>query len=314
MIFHLSTMADDSQADEDIAMAGMPPEAMAKLSPADYYARFLEAGIRPDGRALDQPRAASLALGAVRSAAGSASARVGGTFALAGVTCEPLLLAAGAADEGELLVRFEAPAISGLRARALSAPGAASVAAGVEAQLQAALARTRVLPPSALTICARRAAWRLTVDVYCLDYAGNVADAAHLAALAALAHTRLPPAHFDAKAGRVLLGVEAEAAAADGGGAPHGRPRLELLSRPVPLSFARVLGRTLADPSDAEEALADGGLLTVLVDEAARVAAVHKPGGAPLADAQLLACVGAARARAKALQRLLDDALELAGR
>lgn len=313
----------------------MSPEAMARLSPAEYFARFLEAGIRPDGRRLDQPRAASLALGSIRSAAGSASARVGSTFVLAGVTCEPVLLGAGADDEGELLICFDAPSISGLRARAPGgAPIGASPAAGLEAQLQANLARSRLLAPGALTIAARRAAWRLTLDVYCLDYGGNLVDAAHLAALGALAHTRLPAAHFDAQAGRVLLGAEATAAAAAeaeaamvnpssaqpaapgaAAGALAGGARLALVRRPVPLSFARVLGHTLADPSEEEESLSDGKpsvLVTVLVDEQRRVAAVHKPGGAPLADADLRSCVDAAQARAPALHRLLDDALALA--
>ncbi|KAG8462402.1 hypothetical protein KFE25_012222 [Diacronema lutheri] len=294
----------------------IPPEAMARLSPAEYHARFLEAEIRPDGRRLDQPRAATLALGAVRSAAGSASVRIGGTFVLAGVTCEAVALAADAAEsEGELIFRLEAPAISGLRARV---PGVPSACDGADAVLQATLSRSRVLAPGALRIGARGAAWRLVVDVYCLDHDGNLADAALLAAVAALAHTHLPPARLDANARTVLVGAHAgpaPEAAGPSGPAGSAGGALAFASRPVPLSFARVLGRTLADPCRDEEALADGkagALVTVVVDAELRVAGVHKPGGAPLPDAELRACVDAARARAPALHALLDDALALA--
>lgn len=69
-------------------MDGLQAEAYQRLYPAEYYASFLEKGIRPDGRLLSQARPVTLALGVVDSAPSSALARVGGTSALAGVRAE----------------------------------------------------------------------------------------------------------------------------------------------------------------------------------------------------------------------------------
>lgn len=71
-----------------MAEAGLQAEAYQRLYPAEYYASFLEKGIRPDGRLLSQARPVTLALGVVGSAPSSALARVGGTSALAGVRAE----------------------------------------------------------------------------------------------------------------------------------------------------------------------------------------------------------------------------------
>jgi exosome complex component RRP43 len=297
------------------------PEALVRLNPAEYYSRFLDASIRPDGRALGHSRPVSIALGAVATAAGSASVRVGRTLAVAAVSAEPMLLGGGApggaataTHQGELLIRLECPAICGAKARGAlggggGGGGAPDPVASANALLGAALERSRVLADDALVIAPGRAAWRLCVDVYCLDFAGNLPDAALLAALAALAHVALPAARFDADARRVLVGAEAGPAGV-AGMRPAGA--LALTSRPVALSFATLLGRTLADPSAEEEALADGQL-TAVVDERGRLRELHKPGGAPLADAELRACVDAARARAPVLLELLADALRLAG-
>ncbi|KAJ1640218.1 hypothetical protein T492DRAFT_930270 [Pavlovales sp. CCMP2436] len=223
------------------------------------------------------------------------------------------MLADDADDEGELLIRLEVPAISGLRGGGGGGGNGYTGSGGagaeiVEAFLQRQLERKVLLPPGALTIAPGKAAWRLSLAVYCLNYDGGLADAAVLAALGALAHTQLPPASYDAKSGRVLVGTEA--GAADGPQASPGG-RLTLIARPVPLSFARMHERTLADPSAEEEALSEARLF-VLVDESGALRAVLKPGGMPLADGELRACVDLAVARAPALLAMLDDALDAA--
>lgn len=278
-------------------------EALERLSPQEYYGRYLESGLRPDGRSLGEARQATLATSVVRTAIGSASVRLGRTCVIAGVTCEALVVAGkGSDDSGEVHVHFEAPGLSGMRLRAPTA------ADGVEGWLQQILARARVLAPHALRITPEAAAWALHVDVYCLEHDGNILDAALLAALAALKDTRLPPARYDESNARVLVG----AAATDGQPVdPMAGARLELIACPLPLTLVRALRCTLADPSADEEAFAEARI-TVVVDSVTSEVAVHKPGGAPLTDDELRACINASRARADVLAKLMQDALRAA--
>lgn len=60
------------------AAAGDGDDAAAfqRLYPDQHYDRFLDSGVRPDGRTVDLPREVTIGLGAVSSAASSALVKV----------------------------------------------------------------------------------------------------------------------------------------------------------------------------------------------------------------------------------------------
>jgi exosome complex component RRP43 len=78
------------------------PAAFKRLYPSEYHRRFLQEGLRADGRALLGLRRTAVAPRAVESAEGSAIARVGNTTVVCGVKLEVGVPQAGQASWGSL--------------------------------------------------------------------------------------------------------------------------------------------------------------------------------------------------------------------
>lgn len=60
-------------------------EAFKRLYPDQYYSKFIESNIRPDGRSLGAARATTIGLHPVESAHSSALVKIGSTAAIAGI-------------------------------------------------------------------------------------------------------------------------------------------------------------------------------------------------------------------------------------
>ena len=71
-------MQVESQA-SGLDTASLDADAFRRLYPDQYYARFLEDDIRPDGRTLGRSRATTIGLGTITSADGSALVKQGNT-------------------------------------------------------------------------------------------------------------------------------------------------------------------------------------------------------------------------------------------
>lgn len=99
-----------------------------KLNPSDYYLKFIERNVRPDGRDINQARKTSIkfggssfswllflwlsihkTVGGISSANGSGSAKIGNTSVVAGITAQvghPTELAPAAGDIGAQAISF----------------------------------------------------------------------------------------------------------------------------------------------------------------------------------------------------------------
>jgi exosome complex RNA-binding protein Rrp42 (RNase PH superfamily) len=113
---------------------------------------------------------------------------------------------------------------------------------------------------NSLCISSGKAVWVLTVDVVVLAFDGNVADAALIALVAAVADTRLPATRVD-DLGVVTMMASPVSAVSMGG----------VL---CPLSAVRVAGDWVTDPTKAEEGVGDCHV-TVLVGEGGGIAGSH---------------------------------------
>ena len=127
-----------------------------------------------------------------------------------------------------------------------------------------------------LCITAGSAVWLLRLDVVCLEYDGNLRDAVLLAAVAALANTRLPVPIVQPDGDVACHAVDTTAL------------KLDVDASPLPLSFACVDDQLLADPCLEEETLGSS-LLTVVVNKHGKVSWVC--GARPAAHSDL-ACRG----------------------
>jgi exosome complex component RRP43 len=75
--------------DASTANAGqLDPDAFKKLYPESFYQKFIESGIRPDGRVFGRARPTTIGLGAVETADSSALVKIGSTTVLAAIKLE----------------------------------------------------------------------------------------------------------------------------------------------------------------------------------------------------------------------------------
>jgi exosome complex component RRP43 len=136
--------------------------------------------------------------------------------------------------------------------------------------------------------------WYLYVDLYCLDYDGNVFDACLVALLAALANVRLPTA-------RVVPKDEGFTVVTSG----TAKIRLPIRHFPIPLSFA-IFDEVyvLADPTAEEESLS-GSTFTIIYNDKKEICSILKPGGTTLAESTLKDCMERAKKRVDEVMPLL---------
>jgi exosome complex component RRP43 len=160
---------------------------------------------------------------------------------------------------------------------------------------------------SDLCIVTGASSWVIYADLMCLNFDGNLADCALLALMQALRRLRLPDTEVVEDAGPSGGGR-----GAGKGGVAHSEVCISSTSsRPLPpkrtllpTSFGVMEGQVLADCTGAEEELLSA-TLTVVVDQSGALVQLHKPGGVPLDDAQLNACIAVAQARVPVLLPLL---------
>ncbi|RMX49758.1 hypothetical protein pdam_00019763 [Pocillopora damicornis] len=146
-----------------------------------------------------------------------------------------------------------------------------------------------------LCIVEGKLSWVLYVDIMCLSYDGNITDACLIAAIAALLNTHLHSVTIDEETQTPLPSEEREVL-------------LNLRAHPVSATLGVFDDTVLfADPTDEEENLVTG-IVTVVITDDDKIAAVHKPGGSPLVDDKLQECFKVAVKRAKEVRDLVQTA------
>jgi exosome complex component RRP43 len=235
-------------------------DAFKRLYPEQFFARFVAEGLRPDGRGLRTPRPVAVGLHSVGAADGSALVKIGATTVLAGARLEVAVPPDDAPDRGQVVVAAElTPLCSGEWRPGRPAPEAHTLAARVSELLLS----TGVLDARQLVISPGAAIWVLYLDLYVVDAAGGLLDAALLAAVAALRDARLPAVHLTPE-GNVERGLGPENDGGGGGGGGGGRP-LELAGAPVCLTCGVYKEHIVVDPDHEEEALM-GARVSVVID------------------------------------------------
>ncbi|XP_073252645.1 exosome complex component RRP43-like [Porites lutea] len=74
-------------------------------------------------------------------------------------------------------------------------------------------------------------------------------------------------------------------------------------------SFHMYISVLFADPTDEEENLVSG-IVTIVVTDDDKIAAVHKPGGSPLTDDKLQECFKKSVRRGKEVRDLIQTACD----
>ncbi len=143
-----------------------------------------------------------------------------------------------------------------------------------------------------LCIIPNEKAFVVFVDIYVLDHDGNLIDASAAAAAAALLSTMINK--FEARDGEVSL-------------LPETIP-LPISNIPVTMTFAKIGGQIVLDPSLEEEQVMSSRL-TVTVDKDGRLCALQKGGMGHMTIRDVRECVKLAIERAPQLRKSLLEAI-----
>jgi len=133
--------------------------------------------------------------------------------------------------------------------------------------------------------------WYLWLDIYCLDYDGNIFDATLISAIGALKNASLP--NIKKENGLYYSTKE--------------RPnRLTLTEFPLSLTFCMMDHYILCDPTFEEENLQNGSF-TIVVNQSGGLLSISKPNGFSLDGEQLKFCLQKTIDRATLLLNLFNN-------
>ena len=157
--------------------------------PVEYYKKFVEQDVRPDGRELGEFRRTVCNLGCITTADGSALVKLGNTTVMCGIKAELASPTTEFPRRGFIVPNLELSPMCSARFRS----GPPGEQAQVTSQfISEVIGQSGCIDLESLCVEAGRMVWVLHCDMLCLDYDGNVTDASVLSLLAALKTTRLP--------------------------------------------------------------------------------------------------------------------------
>jgi exosome complex component RRP42 len=238
---------------------------------------------RIDGRAMDEYRKISIKRGIIHNAEGSAVCTMGSTKIIAGVKMETGTPFADTLDEGNLVVNAEFTPLSSPDFEA-GPPGedATELARIVDRGIR----ESETVDFKKLCIAPGEKVWMMNVDIHIINHDGDLIDCAFLAAMAALADTKIPK-YVDEK---IVRGDY--------------QSKLELLHAPVEVTVCKVAEKFLLDPDKAEEDAVEVKL-TIAVREDDNICALQKQGAKDVSIDDIKRMVETAIAKSKELRKLL---------
>jgi exosome complex component RRP43 len=154
-----------------------------KIQPIEYQKRFMEKGIRPDGRTFQNFRKSQIITGSISKCQGSATVKVGDSIVVCGIKAEITEPAALTPRKGFFVPNVDIPPL----ASPLFRPGPpGEVTQSISQQIDELFMQVPILDLEQLCIEPNKAVWVLYADIVCLNYDGSVLDAALVALMAAL--------------------------------------------------------------------------------------------------------------------------------
>lgn len=228
----------------------------------NHIINLLNAGIRLDGRKLTEYReAVEVEYGVVKTAEGSAKVKIGETEVIVGIKMDVGEPYPDTPDEGTIIVGAELLPLSNPEFE-LGPPGIQAIE--IARVVDRGIRESKAINFKKLCIEPGEKIWILLIDVCPLNDAGNLLDAASLAALAALKDAKYPA--YDGK--KVDYRQKTD-------------KRLPLEKMPIAVTVIKIGDKLIVDP-DIEEEKAIDSRLTVASIEDGTLCALQKGGDFPL--------------------------------
>ncbi|ETM31369.1 hypothetical protein L914_21049 [Phytophthora nicotianae] len=261
-----------------------------KLFPAEYMRKCLANKVRPDSRTIEATRAVQLQTDVVQTAASSSLIKLGKTSVLTAIKLAVGTPAVNTPDQGEIAIQVH---LSPLCSNRFTVGRPSEEAQSIGSQLTRIIVGSRVVEMESLSIVKSQSAWKLMVDVYCVDHDGNVLDAALTSIIAALKTLKLPATSVNEADNVVSI-------APDGDATP-----LRVEHGAFATSFAVVDNVVLVDPTSDEEDLAST-VFSLSYSTDGQLCGVHKAGGSIVAPNVMQQCMTIAKQNSKELAKLVD--------
>lgn len=247
---------------------------------------------RLDGRKLDEYRKPiKIETNISWTAEGSARVQIGETVVMAGVKLNIEKPYNDTPEEGGIMVNAELLPLSSPEYE----PGPPGIKAIELARVtDRGIREAKALDMKQLCITPGEKAWFVTIDIITINDAGNLFDAAGLAALTALKSARFPV--VDEETGAIDYKKKTNLP-------------LPLLKEPLPVTVYKINGKFLVDPITEEEEAYDARL-TVASDEKGILSALQKGGSVPITIEDVSRMLDIALEKAEFLREELNKALD----
>ena len=249
-------------------------------------AQQIDAGKRLDGRGLTDYREFTLEEGLIEKAEGSARIHLGKTEVLVGVKIEAGEPFPDTPNDGVMTVNAElVPLASPDYEPGPPDENSIELARIVDRGIR----ESKAIDTEKLCIESGKKVFVVFVDIYVLNYDGNLIDAAALAAVSALVNTKLP--NYDVEDGEVKIKT--------------GYSPLPLKDHPITVTMAKINDKLIVDPSIDEEQVMDARL-SMAINSDGNICAIQKGGAGFFSPQKILEASKLAQEKAAELRKKLD--------
>ena len=256
------------------------------MNPKEHLIKSLDVGLRFDGRKLDEFRKITIETGVSKKAEGSARVIMGDTEILAGVKLAVEEPYPDTPEEGKLMVNTELLPLSN-RSYDPGPPSGDSIQ--VARIVDRGIRESGMIKMRKLCRVPKESVWSVMIDALTINSHGNVIDAAALAAVAALKHTRLPLYENQ----KVLYDELTEEALP-----------ISVSDVPITITVYKIGRHLLVDPLPEEEQNSDARLTIALVENGSLVT-LQKGGEQAISADEISLMISIARSKADEIRKIL---------
>ncbi|MCW4004562.1 MAG: exosome complex protein Rrp42 [Candidatus Bathyarchaeota archaeon] len=248
--------------------------------------QLLEKGKRLDDRGLRDYREIKIEQGLIERAEGSARVLLGKTEVIVGVKVETGEPFPDTPNEGVLTVNAElVPLASPTFEPGPPDENSIELARVVDRGIR----ESKAIDSEKLCIEPGKKVFVVFVDVYVLNYDGNLIDASALAAMAALMNTKMP--NYEIKDGELTI--------------KQGYTPLPIKSHPITVTIGKINNNLIVDPWLEEEQVMDSRI-TFAINEDGNICAIQKGGSSYFTPQQILEALKIAQDKAAELRKKLN--------
>jgi len=248
-----------------------------------HVMKFLESGIRFDGRKLDEYRKITIESGISENAEGSARVKIGDTEVLAGIKLSVGEPFPDTPNEGILMVGAELVPLSSPDFE-LGPPGIKAIE--LARVIDRGIRESKAIDLKKLCIKKGEKVWVVSVDIVPINVNGNLMDACGLATFAAIKDTKFPKYN-----GSEINYKEKT------------KESLPLQKEPISVTIVKIGDKLIVDPTEDEETVLDARL-TVASTKDNIICAMQKGGNEPLTAEEIEKMIDLALVKADELRKL----------